>query len=275
MPNRILLINPWIHDFAAFDLWSKPLGLLYVGSTLNHFGYKVDLVDCLHWNGRLNKRRPNNTGHFYSEEIEKPLIFHGVKRRFKRYGMPIVEFHDRIREFPKPMLICVTSHMTYWYPGVFEAIKILKAFFHSVPVVLGGIYASLCYKHAKANSGADYIIKGPGELEVLKLADNLAGIKRGYSIVNAWIDNEIRPDYELYPKLNSVSILTSRGCPFRCAYCASFILNRKFNLREPDIVVEEVEGYVKRRLIKDIAFYDDALFVDKKKTHNSYITVID
>jgi len=29
--KRILLINPWIYDFAAYDLWVKPLGLLSLG----------------------------------------------------------------------------------------------------------------------------------------------------------------------------------------------------------------------------------------------------
>ncbi|MFQ5628541.1 MAG: hypothetical protein ACE5I1_07255 [bacterium] len=27
-----LLVNPWITDFAAYDFWSKPLGLLYIAS---------------------------------------------------------------------------------------------------------------------------------------------------------------------------------------------------------------------------------------------------
>ena len=31
---RILLVNPWITDFAAYDLWAKPLGLLYAGAFL-------------------------------------------------------------------------------------------------------------------------------------------------------------------------------------------------------------------------------------------------
>ena len=30
MKSTLILINPWIYDFAAYDLWSKPLGLLYL-----------------------------------------------------------------------------------------------------------------------------------------------------------------------------------------------------------------------------------------------------
>ena len=29
---RILLLNPWIEDFAAFDYWARPMGLLRFAS---------------------------------------------------------------------------------------------------------------------------------------------------------------------------------------------------------------------------------------------------
>ncbi|MCX5910735.1 MAG: hypothetical protein NTV04_02280, partial [Deltaproteobacteria bacterium] len=43
----ILLVNPWIHDFSAYDLWMKPLGLLYLGSILRSKGFEVTLLDCV------------------------------------------------------------------------------------------------------------------------------------------------------------------------------------------------------------------------------------
>ena len=39
---RLLLINPWIYDFTAFDLWTKPIGLLYIASYLRQVGYHID-----------------------------------------------------------------------------------------------------------------------------------------------------------------------------------------------------------------------------------------
>ena len=45
--KRALLINPWIYDFAAYDFWAKPLGLLYLGSILEENGFRVDLIDLL------------------------------------------------------------------------------------------------------------------------------------------------------------------------------------------------------------------------------------
>ena len=44
---KILLINPWIYDFAAYDLWMKPLGLLYIASFLEEFGHDVSLINCM------------------------------------------------------------------------------------------------------------------------------------------------------------------------------------------------------------------------------------
>ena len=32
--TKILLVNPPIYDFVAYDLWAKPLGLLYLSSIL-------------------------------------------------------------------------------------------------------------------------------------------------------------------------------------------------------------------------------------------------
>lgn len=299
----ILLINPWVHDFTAFDLWAKPLGLLYIASTLRHFGYKVRLIDCLHYFGRPEagspppsldgggnlrcsvsvhrKQKPYGTGPFLSQEIAKPSIFRNIPRRFKRYGMPPDEFLARLGRLigtglPRPYLVCVTSHMTYWYPGVFEAIKMVKSVFPSVPVALGGIYASLCYEHARDNSGADYIIKGPGEIEVLKLADMLCGKERDYREASQWVEGGPLPAYDLYlsgqygrpngSPLRSIALLTSRGCPFRCTYCASFLLGPRFLHRDPEKVVAEIEYYVATLDVKDVAFYDDALLVDNQ-TH--------
>ena len=45
--KTILLVNPWIHDFSAYDLWMKPLGLLYIGSLLRLRGFAIQLLDCV------------------------------------------------------------------------------------------------------------------------------------------------------------------------------------------------------------------------------------
>ena len=63
--------------------------------------------------------------------------------------------------------------MTYWYPGVFKLIEITKKLFKNVPIILGGIYATLCYEHAKKYSGVDIVFNGSGEVEILKLISGI------------------------------------------------------------------------------------------------------
>ena len=77
----------------------------------------------------------------------------------------------------RPDLILVTSLMTYWYPGVQETIQELKSRLPDVPVVLGGVYASLCFDHAKQHSGADRVVRGPGEEGLLDLVQEFTGFE--------------------------------------------------------------------------------------------------
>lgn len=264
MDNNVLLVNPWICDFTAFDFWLKPLGLLYVAGTLQKHGYNITLLDCMYRHDSdlqsiMNvKDEKYGTGHFYYEIIEKPSVFNDIPRFYKRYGMPIELFQDKLNKIPKPDVIGITSAMTYWYPGVFKVIEILKETFRDVPLVLGGIYATLCYDHAVKNSGADYVISGTGELEMLKLCDKICNIQRDYSEFNGSIDEAPYPAYNLYPELSSVSVIASLGCPLRCTYCASFNLQPKFKYRNAQKFIYEIENYA-RRGIQNIAFYDDAL----------------
>ena len=47
MRLRILLVNPWIYDFAAYNLWVRPLGLLKVAEFLSAFDVELSFIDCM------------------------------------------------------------------------------------------------------------------------------------------------------------------------------------------------------------------------------------
>ena len=46
-PPHILLVNPWVHDFAAYDFWANPLGLLTLGGILREHGARISYLNCL------------------------------------------------------------------------------------------------------------------------------------------------------------------------------------------------------------------------------------
>lgn len=157
--------------------------------------------------------------------------------------------------------------MTYWYPGLFETIQSVKTVYPDIPIVLGGIYATLCHEHAKANSGADHVITGPGEEQIVKLVENLTGAHltlnfgpEGFNPDD--LNSYPYPAYDLQRKFGYIPMLTSRGCPFSCAYCASNILQPKRLLRNPERVVEEILYWHDGYGIKNFVFYDDALLVN-------------
>jgi hypothetical protein len=58
---NILLINPWIYDFAAYDFWAKPLGFLYLAALLRKNGFFIHYIDCLRPDPALSLRR-NESG---------------------------------------------------------------------------------------------------------------------------------------------------------------------------------------------------------------------
>jgi len=291
--NKVLLINPWIYDFAAFDMWSRPIGLLYIGGLLRANGYNISLINCLdRYNPELlkyqNLDKPKNNeygcGKFHKEIIEKPSVLQDVQRKYGRYGLPIHLFRKELANVSKPDVILVTSGMTYWYTGVFDVIKEAKSQFPGVPIILGGTYATLCYDHAVKNSGADYVVCGEGEFKALELVRNLTSLnppnplfQRGnFSIDdmslnppsslfqrgNLSIDDYPYPVYDLLTNKESLAILTSRGCPMGCTYCASSLVAGEFRQKYPIKVVDEIEYYHKTFGTKNFAFYDDALLLN-------------
>lgn len=269
--KSLLLINPWIYDFAAYDFWAKPLGLLYIASILRENGFDVHFIDCLNVDhktmkksGRLPVRRSHGTGKFYKQRIDKPDPLKKISRNYSRYGISLEVFEEDLMKISAPDVVLVTSLMTYWYPGVLEAIRVVRDVYPKTPVLLGGIYATLCDKHAKAYSGADFVIRGQGENRVLDLVGELTG-----SVVRCYpdaenLDSYPYPAFDLLGGLKYVCILTSRGCPFACSYCASRILYPAFRQRSPLRVVDEIEYWVERFGVGDFAFYDDALLINAK-----------
>ncbi len=260
---RVLCINPWIYDFAAYNLWIEPLGLLSVAAALRYVGHEVALVDCLdrHHPAAPAPRSASDAygcGKFAKTVLTRPPPLAHIPRRWGRYGLPLPVFEAELAKQPRPDAVLVTSMMTYWYPGPFLAIRRVKARWPDVPVALGGIYATLCADHARAHSGADAILPGAGEKAAVRWVAEVTGHppKRA-------LPDDITPAHDLRRPQGYVAVLTARGCPFRCPYCAvHHLFPSGFIPRQPEAVVAEIAHCVEALGARDVAFYDDALLVE-------------
>lgn len=266
---HILLVNPWIHDFAAYDFWAKPMGLLTIASILRHHGVQVSYIDCLNrFHPQALKTDPAaryGRGPYLKTLIPKPSGLDDVPRYFSRYGIKPQWFREDLLKQSRPDLVLVTSLMTYWYPGVQETIETIRSVFPQTPIVLGGIYARLCPEHAKNNSGADHVADGPAEKNLFSIVRQFTGYSVTPSFDPEHLDGYPYPALDLQTALNYVPLLTSRGCPFRCAYCASRYLEPKRLLRSPEAVIEEIGYWQKAYGLSDFVLYDDAFLVDSDR----------
>lgn len=267
MQPNILLINPWIYDFAAFDLWAKPLGLLYLAEALRKAGCRVRLVDCLdrlHPESGAPPRRaawPKGAGQWarHNEDTPKPLD--GIPRKYSRYGLPEEVLCRELVDGPRPDLVMVGSGMTYWYLGTKRAISLVKKIWPESPVILGGVYATLCRNHAERESGADLVVSGAGEAGLPGAAMEAAGIDLGPAFADDLL--ELLPALDLYREIDFAPLMTSRGCPRKCPYCASRQMYEGFVQRPVDDVIGEIEERCLKYGIEDFTFFDDALLVNE------------
>ena len=126
-----------------------------------------------------------------------------------------------------------------------------------IPVVMGGIHASLVQEEAARYADALFI----GECEAT-WPEAIADVERGrlQSVYQGGTTGEslLRPDRRIFRKYRYeyVSAQTSRGCPMDCSFCSVTAFNgRRFRMREIADVVEEVAAIEAR----DIIFVDDDL----------------
>jgi radical SAM superfamily enzyme YgiQ (UPF0313 family) len=268
---RVLLVQPWITDFAAYDLWVRPLGLLYIAGRLRSAGVQVDFINCLDRahpalvSGKKLRSRADGTGAYYREVVEKPACLTDVPRTFARYGLPKDIVDRQMSALALPDAILVGSGMTYWYSGVKEMIALLRVKYGDIPIMLGGIYATLAPDHARRQSGADMVLPGEGEQQVLCALEELCGVSFDSAPACESLDDYPSPSVDLMHDRRSLAVLTTRGCPYHCSFCASRRVSGQFRRRTPELVVEEVLQWERDFGTTDIAFYDDALLIQAEQ----------
>ena len=255
MYPRILLVNPPVYDFAAYDFWLKPYGLLTVaGYIRGRADFALfDYLDRLHPFAAKQKQFQSDQwgrGRFYGRRIPTPAPLATIPRYFRRFGLPRDRFADHLARTEPPDYVLIQTTMTYWYPGVEEVIRDIRGTRPSVRIILGGNYVTLCPSHAET-LGADLLIPGTN---LQPLWDYL-GITPDLDQPALW---------EVYPKLSVGALKLTDGCPFKCTYCSVPRIYGQFSARPLDRSLAELKLLI-RLGAKNIAFYDDALLFNAEQ----------
>jgi len=255
MRPRILLVNPPIYDFAAYDFWLKPYGLLSVAGYLRSKAEFTlfDYLDRMHpFVAKQKELRPDQwgRGRFYREKVPNPACLKEIPRYFRRFGLPRDIFKDFLARQRTFDFVLIQTTMTYWYQGVAEVIEDVRETLQQAKIILGGNYVMLCNSHAQ-KLGADFLVQGINLEPLCKFL----GITPDLSQPALW---------ELYERLNVGVLRLTDGCPFNCTYCSVPKVYGRFKARPMERSLAEVELLTKRD-VENIAFYDDALLFKPEK----------
>ena len=189
------------------------------------------------------------------------------------------------------------SCMTQNHQQAFRVAKVVKRALKESTVVLGGVHGTFMYREVlRDQPDIDIVAIGEGEHTMLELCaqlestgrlarlDTIAGIayrKNGTTRTTprreriAHLDDLPYPAFDLlampgieayFTKSRGLPILTSRGCPFQCAFCSTSVLHGKqYRTRQPEKIVDEIEHHVKTFGIKNVYVVDDIFTLDKKR----------
>jgi radical SAM superfamily enzyme YgiQ (UPF0313 family) len=235
-----------------------PIGLLYIAAVLEEKGHKVELVDYLY--------------------EENPL------ETIKKY-------------LPNTDLVGISLY-TQGCDQANQLIKIIKQHDPDIPIIIGGPHCVFFPDDALVDvPGADIMVETEGETVINNIIETLVGdndfsklhgiryrknneIRKGKKpLVISDLDSVPFPSRHLvekydYGRIGEInffkqkftSLLTSRGCPFKCRFCTRHISSiENYRRRSAENVINEfIEINMK---YESALIVDDNFLADKKRVH--------
>lgn len=256
--NNVLLINTSFRKNHAsqYSSFGPPMGLLSIASSLKTNGYTVELIDP-------------QTDTDYLDRLQMALA-------------------------NTPLFVGMSTYLGENIKHAVELSQLIKSEKPNVPLVLGGPLASSIPEVFFSQMPVDYIVMGPGEATIVKLADALSMSEDPRTLSNlsyrrddkvtvgdmyifeGCLDDLPLPAIEDWGKgiatMANIPIITSRGCHRGCAFCYNtFTGIRKYYLRSPESVINEMERWSSRFNISTFQLFDDNFLLDPHRA----LTILD
>jgi len=267
---KVALSNSYYYKFDQKQWKNKtpfpPLGTLYAASFLRDSGYNVSVFD--------------------TNLIDDPKH---IEAFLKQYKPNILVIYDDGFNYLTKM--CLTKMRE----AAFEKIKIAKK--RNIKVVISSSDSTDHYK-TYIDIGADYVIQAEGEITLKELIEKLKSnedISEVKGIVhkngNTIIENPKRPvlrdldvlpmpawdlvDIESYRNIwnkakqpFSLNIATTRGCPFKCNWCAKPIYGNRYNSHSPEYIVKQIKYLSETYKVNRFWMCDDIFGLKPKWVQN-------
>lgn len=249
---RILLISPPFYRLMGSHYNGLQLGLAYLGAVLKEKGHTVGLYNADYM--------PQD---WYPDQA---AIFHGFEqyKQALEPSAPIwTEIQAVIADF-KPDLVGISLYTGAWQSAL-NIIKIVRELNPATKIAVGGPHPTLDLQGTASlikEGLVDYVVAGEGEEEIVRLVQNLH-LATDMVVADRIQDLDSLP----FPLRNGFvhdakfmdlgNIVSGRGCPHGCTYCASpAIWKRRVILRSVNNVIAEIRQMVDSG-IKLIRFCDD------------------
>jgi radical SAM superfamily enzyme YgiQ (UPF0313 family) len=251
MDTNITLVNPPYPGKGHQHPSQIPLSLAYLGSVLEKNDYSVNVID-----GQAQK-----------------LTYVDLEREISKH---------------QPKIVGITS-TTLTYQSALKVARIAKQVHPDCLTILGGCHATFWDKEALEECPQlDMVVRKEGEYTLLEIANRLEENKRindalgttckenGKIIRNPDrpyiedLDSLPFPAHHLLPLkyLRRVGkiifpLTTSRGCVYWCNFCTAVrMFGRKYRMRSPKNVVDEMQFLYEKYGASQVTFYDDAFTVN-------------
>jgi len=280
---KVLLIDPPFYRLIGYYNRYFPLGLASLAAVLKSKGHEARVLDS---DANVNPDKMNfaELEHSYPAYLKE--VASGTHAAFNDLRRVLDEF--------KPDMIGISAWTTYIASSIKTA-EICKAWNPQAPVVMGGPHVSIKAEELiSICDSVDVLVRGEGEETILELAalfsgsgDVQSGLEKIPGIafrskdgvrftavrpylqdLDAWPfpDRESMIHKDTYDSEDMGLMMTTRGCPFACTYCATSIWGRKVRYRSVENVIREIKEVMARYGTRQFAFKDDCFTINKKYT---------